>query len=91
MRSGDFVSSESDGLDSSVDDVINSCQFSFLEYDFRMCFIANNGCVVEEECYLEIMNVSEANVTVKCLFKKNANFNVEPNIIHNLNAGAITL
>eukprot|EP01035_Chromulina_nebulosa_P019129 gene19129-24965_t len=77
-----------DKLASTGDAITSKCQFSFLEYDFKMCFVPHNGVTIEEECYLNITNISEESLTIRCLLKKNEIFTVETNIIQNMKLGA---
>lgn len=63
--------------------------FSFLEYDFKACFIPLNGCIIEELALLNITNTSTKKVTIRCLFRKNATFSVETNTVMNMKSGTL--
>ena len=51
--------------------------FSFIEYDFKKCFLDNNGGVIEEEVILSIENCSGTAATIRCLLKKHSSFRVD--------------
>ena len=53
-----------------------SFNFSFIEYDFKKCFLNNNGGVIEEEVILSIQNCSGTAATIRCLLKKHSCFHV---------------
>ena len=51
--------------------------FSFIEYDFKKCFVDNNGGVIEEEVMLNVLNNSGGPATIRCLLKRHPCFRVE--------------
>lgn len=64
---------------------------SFLEHDFRECFISTKGQVIEEEVVLSIHNNSNSAITIRPFDKKKTRiFRLESDFFFNDNIGCGT-